>query len=163
LIFVTVGTQLPFDRLITAVDGWAASKTESDVFAQVGPTSIQPRHIEYENFISPAQCRERMLAARVVVAHAGMGTILSALEMGKPLLVLPRRAMLGEHRNDHQLATARRFAELRTVGVALDEHELHAKLDALDALDAPEGIGPYAPAPFIAALRDFIDGKPQAA
>jgi UDP-N-acetylglucosamine transferase subunit ALG13 len=163
VIFVTVGTQLPFDRLITAVDGWAASKTKSDVFAQVGPTSIQPRHIEYENFISPAQCRERMLAARVVVAHAGMGTILSALEMGKPLLVLPRRAMLGEHRNDHQLATARRFAELGTVGVALDEHELHAKLDALDALASPEGIGPYAPAPFIAALRDFIDGKPQAA
>ena len=163
MIFVTVGTQLPFDRMITAVDRWAATKAGSEVFAQVGPTSVQPRHIEYESFISPAQCRERMLAAKVVVAHAGMGTILSALEMGKPLLVFPRRASLGEHRNDHQLATARRFAELGTVGVALDEHELHAKLDALDRLVSPAGIGPHAPAPFIAALRDFIDGTPQAA
>jgi exopolysaccharide biosynthesis glucuronosyltransferase PssE len=163
VIFVTVGTQLPFDRMIGAVDRWAATKAEGQVFAQVGPTAIQPRHIEYQNFISPAECRERMLAASAVVAHAGMGTILSALEMGKPLLIFPRRAALGEHRNDHQLATARRFAELGTVGVALDEDELHAKLDALDGLVSAEGIGPYAPAPFIAALRDFIDGKPQLA
>ncbi len=59
-----------------------------------------------------------MQAATAIVAHAGMGTILTALEMGKPLLVMPRRAALGEHRNDHQLATASRFAELGRVKVA---------------------------------------------
>ena len=60
-----------------------------------------------------------------------MGTILTALELGKPLLVMPRRAALGEHRNDHQLATVRRFAELGSVEVALDESELALKLDDL--------------------------------
>ena len=159
MIFVTVGTQLPFDRLIATVDGWAGTRTANPVFAQIGPTEHRPRHIEYAGFISPAECRERMRAAKAVVAHAGMGTILGALEMGKPLLVMPRRAALGEHRNDHQLATARRFAELGSVSVAFDEDQLPAKLDALDQLAARDRIGPYAPDAFIAALRAFIDGR----
>ena len=62
--------------------------------------------------MSPKECTDRMVAADAIIAHAGMGTILTALEMGKPLLVMPRRAELGEHRNDHQLATAMRFADL---------------------------------------------------
>jgi len=88
--------------------------------------------------------------------------ILGALEMGRPLLVMPRRAALGEHRNDHQLATARRFAELGSVSAAFDEAELHAKLDTLDRLAARNRIGRYAPGPFIAALRAFIAGEPVA-
>jgi UDP-N-acetylglucosamine transferase subunit ALG13 len=161
VIFVTVGTQLPFDRLIGAVDAWAGQGAGSDIFAQVGPTELAPRHIEYQRFISPGECRERMLGASAVVAHAGMGTILTALEMGKPVLVLPRRAALGEHRNDHQLATARRFAETGRVSVAFDEHELPAKLDELDRLAAGAPISPYAPDGFISALRAFIE-DPQA-
>ena len=162
MIFVTVGTQLPFDRLVAAVDRWAAAHPGRRVLAQVGPSALRPAHIEYQAFLSPAECRERMLAADAIVAHAGMGTILGALEMGRPLLVMPRRAALGEHRNDHQLATARRFAELGSVSAAFDEAELHAKLDTLDRLAARNRIGRYAPAPFIAALRAFIAGEPVA-
>ena len=53
MIFVTVGTQLAFDRLIGAVDAWAARTPGSDVFAQTGPGTYTPRHIEYAAFISP--------------------------------------------------------------------------------------------------------------
>jgi UDP-N-acetylglucosamine transferase subunit ALG13 len=162
VIFVTVGTQLAFDRLVAAVDRWAATRASSQVFAQVGPSDLRPVNIEYERFVGPAECRARMLAADAVVAHAGMGTILSALEMGKPVLVMPRRAALGEHRNDHQLATARRFAEMGSVDVAFDEAQLQAKLERLDRLAARQRIGRHAPAPVIAALRAFIAGVPQA-
>jgi UDP-N-acetylglucosamine transferase subunit ALG13 len=160
VIFVTVGTQLPFDRLIAAVDRWAATRPAARVLAQIGPSDLSPAHIECERFVAPATCRERMLAADAIVAHAGMGTILSALEMGKPLLVMPRRAALGEHRNDHQVATARRFAALGPVGVAFDETELRAKLDRLEGLGARAPIGRHAPAPVIAALRAFIARDP---
>jgi UDP-N-acetylglucosamine transferase subunit ALG13 len=162
VIFVTVGTQLAFDRLVGAIDGWAATQPGREVFAQVGPSALRPKHIECARFISPAECRERMLAADAVVAHAGMGTILAALEMGKPLLVMPRRAALGEHRNDHQLATARRFAQLGAVGVAFDETELRSALDAIDGLTVRRAIDRHAPEPFIAALRAFIGGEAQA-
>jgi UDP-N-acetylglucosamine transferase subunit ALG13 len=157
VIFVTVGTQLPFDRMIGVVDRWAGERAGRDVFAQTGPTSLVPRHIDHRRFISPAECRERMLSADAIVAHAGMGTILTALEMGKPLIVMPRSAALGEHRNEHQLATARRFAELGRVTVAFDEHELPAKLEEAERLAAHAPISPYAPAPFISALRSFIE------
>lgn len=163
MIFVTVGTQLPFDRLVAAVDRWAATHPGGRVFAQVGPSGLRPTRIEHQAFLSPAECHERMLAADAIVAHAGMGTILGGLEMGKPLVVMPRRAALGEHRNDHQLATARRFAELGSVSVAFDEAELHAQLDALDRVVARRPIDRYAPDPFIAALRAFISGETVAA
>lgn len=45
--------------------------------------------------------------ARLIVAHAGMGTIISAMTKGKPIIVFPRIAALGEHRNEHQLATSK--------------------------------------------------------
>lgn len=162
MIFVTVGTQLMFDRLIAAVDAWAGAGAGRDVFAQIGPTRFQPRHVEYAQFISPAECRERMMTADAIVAHAGMGTILTALEMGKPLLVMPRRAALGEHRNDHQLATAHRFADLGRVKVAFDETQLVQRLDELGRVVLQPCISPHAPDEFIAALRAFIVDRPAA-
>jgi UDP-N-acetylglucosamine transferase subunit ALG13 len=160
VIFVTVGTQLAFDRLITAVDDWAGAARGRDVFAQIGPSKLQPRHIEHARFISPEECAERIRTANAIVAHAGMGTILTALELGKPLLVMPRRAELGEHRNDHQVATAQRFAAQGRVNVVFDERELAIHLDELDDLAAQPPISRYAPDEFLAALRAFIDGKP---
>ncbi len=160
MIFVTVGTQLPFDRLITAVDEWAGAAAGREVFAQIGPTGLRPRHIEHARFVSPEKCQERMTAARAIVAHAGMGTILKALEIGKPLLVMPRREALGEHRTDHQLATAHRFAELGRIKVAFDTADLLLALEELDGVLAPPPISHWAPADFVEGLRAFIAGRP---
>ena len=85
-----------------------------------------------------------------------MGTILSALHYGKPLLVMPRRAGLGEQRNDHQLATAARLLEMGKINVAFDEQELMHKLDRVDELAAGASIGPAASEELLAALRQFI-------
>jgi UDP-N-acetylglucosamine transferase subunit ALG13 len=168
VIFATVGTQLPFDRLVDAVDHWAGMRPGVEVHAQVGPTTRRPRNIRWMQFMSPAECRDAMIRADAVVAHAGMGTILSALELGKPVLVLPRRASLGEHRNEHQLATARRLDGHRNIRVIFDECELAAGMDALherragdsSATQARAPIPPYAGDTLITALRAFVDGEP---
>jgi UDP-N-acetylglucosamine transferase subunit ALG13 len=156
VIFVTVGTQLPFDRLVRTVDEWAGTAGAVGVFAQTGPGAYRPRHIAYGDFLAPDECRARMLAADAIVGHAGMGTIIAALEFGKPLLVMPRRAALGEHRNEHQLATAKRLAALGRVDVAFDEASLAAKLSALDDLHVREPIGDHASPSLIRAIRTFI-------
>lgn len=163
MIFATVGTQLPFDRLVTAVDAWAGAGGGRRVFAQIGPSALRPTHIEARPFIEPEECRARMAAADAIVAHAGMGTILNALELGKPLVVLPRVAALGEHRNEHQLATARRFAALGLVRVAFDTTELPALLDAVAGEAGQQRISPYASDRLIGALRAFIDDRPLSA
>jgi UDP-N-acetylglucosamine transferase subunit ALG13 len=106
VIFVTIGTQLPFTRLVSAMDSLAVELGEP-VVAQIGPDAGNYPHLEIADHMTPARFEETFRAARAVVAHAGIGTILSAKRLGKPLILMPRRHALGEHRNDHQLATAR--------------------------------------------------------
>ena len=156
MIFVTVGAQMAFDRMVAAVDDWAGRTPGADVFAQIGPSELQPRHIRWERFLDPAAFRERILACDAIVAHAGMGSILTALEYGKPILVMPRRGDLQETRNDHQVATAARFREMGRVAVASDETELAPWLDRIKDVHAAERISPWASAELIAALRDVV-------
>jgi len=157
MIFVTVGTDAPFDRLITTVDQWAGENGRQDVVAQIGRSDLRPRFMRaYHQFLDPPQFAEHFASAEFVIAHAGMGTILSALRYGKPLIVMPRRATLGEQRNEHQLATARRLSEMGKVTVAFDETELASRLMQLEPLRAVDPIGPYADPRLIAGLREFI-------
>ena len=118
MIFATVGSQEPFDRLIRAVDEWAVLHGRSDVFAQIGDSTYCPEHIKFTKFLEPSEYNRVIHEASVVVAHAGMGAIISALEIGKPVVVMPRRGALRETRNDHQVATAERFGVRGRVIVA---------------------------------------------
>jgi UDP-N-acetylglucosamine transferase subunit ALG13 len=157
MIFVTVGTQLPFDRMVKTVDAWAGKNKDVDVFGQIGPTDYEPRHFAYAQFLDAPECRRRIEQASVVVAHAGMGTILTALELGKPVVVMPRRADLGEHRNEHQLSTARNLLAQGRVIVAMDEVHLVEKLQNLNRLtDAGQRIGRFASPSLISAIERFI-------
>jgi len=157
VILVTVGAQMPFDRMTRAVDEWAGERGRKDVFAQIGPTDWRPRHMEWTQFLEPEEFRRRVAESDILVAHAGMGSIISALEAGKPILVMPRRGDLRETRNDHQVATARRFAEQGRVSVAMDEVELKAKLDGIDSMRAAGSISPWASPGLIAGIRAFIE------
>lgn len=156
MIFVTVGTELPFDRMVRAVDEWAREQGRTDVFAQIGRTDWRPSFIPFAEFLEPAEINRWFARASTIVAHAGMGTILSALRYEKPILVMPRRAALGEQRNEHQLATAKRLLELDKIHVALDEHELRARLAGVEQLHARSRTGPYATASLLTAVREFI-------
>ena len=150
---------MPFDRLVRVVDAWAGSGRRKDVFAQVGASQWTPTHLSYSAFLPPDEFARRFAAAKVVVAHAGMGTILSALRWEKPLLVMPRRAALGEQRNDHQIATARHLSALGKVNVAMDDDDLRRQLDLLDDLTPRTPIGPYASRELTDALRAFVQSS----
>lgn len=157
MIFVTVGTQGQFNRLIRTVDEWAGLRARTDVFAQTGPSDYRPRHIGSKPFVDPTEFRKRVETSSLVVAHAGMGSIITALELGKHIVVMPRRADLGEHRNDHQVATAKRFAEQGRILVALNEQQLLERLDQVDALQETERLGTQASPQLIATIRTFIE------
>jgi UDP-N-acetylglucosamine transferase subunit ALG13 len=165
MIFATVGTQLPFDRLLIGLDGWAARNPGVPVFAQAGATRRRFRHIETVAQLDQRDFLDRLAAARLVVSHAGMGTILSAAELGKPLVLMPRRAKFGEHRNDHQQDTVREMARLSNVTVVEDGEALHAELDAalargfgIPGLRAPAAAD--ALAPLLDTVRDFVWNRP---
>jgi UDP-N-acetylglucosamine transferase subunit ALG13 len=132
VIFVTVGNTDPFDRLIQAVERWSLARTpREDIYAQIGAGEFLPTSFPAERFLDPLTFESNFKKAELVISHAGMGTIITALELGKPLLVMPKRASLGEQRNEHHLATVEHVCRQKSISVANDEHEFPAVLDQL--------------------------------
>ena len=130
MIFVTVGTQLPFDRLVRAVDKWASKAAKFDVFAQTGESKYAPSTISSSNYLGVNEFDRKVGSAELLISHAGMGSIITAMEMSKPIVIMPREAKFGEHRNDHQLATVNKFRKLSNVFVAESEEHLAQAIDA---------------------------------
>lgn len=132
MIFVTVGNTDPFDRLIQAVDRWSSARTpRENIFAQIGEGGFLPASFPTAQFLEPPTFDQRFKEAELVISHAGMGTILTALDLGKPLLVMPKRASLGEQRNEHQLATVEHVCRKHSIWVANDENEFPTIVDRL--------------------------------
>lgn len=132
MIFLTVGTQFPFDRLVKAIDDLCGEGLISEeVFGQIGRSTCTPRH-----FPSVASLEKRVYDARfrqasAVISHAGMGVITMALDQGKPLLVMPRQKKYNEVVNDHQGPLAAEFETLGHILVARDETQLRRKVTQL--------------------------------
>lgn len=165
MIFVTIGSMFPFDRLIRAMDVWAAearpgAEEAEEIVAQIGEGGgYQPVHMRWVPRLERADYAATVARARLVVAHAGVGSIVTAGEMGKPIVVLPRRQHLAEHTSDHQMETVGWLRGKPGVFVADSEADLPACIAAaLAAGEAASGapIEPTADPAFVRRLRDFI-------
>lgn len=152
MIFVTVGTnEAPFDRLLEAV---ATLPEGSEIVVQYGSSSVRPANaaVSYE-FLPFDDLLQRMRSARVVVTHAGIGSIMSALACGKRPVVLPRLARYGEAVDDHQLPVAGRLENAGLVRVVEDPASLEAAvLEAERAVDVTIG----ADERLVGELRDYV-------
>lgn len=129
MILLTIGTQLVFDRLIQAVDEIAPS-LDQPVFGQIGDSAYEPRSFAWARTLAPAAFEEKFRSASVIVSHAGIGTVLTAQRFGKPIILFPREARFGEHRNDHQLATCAQLAGRQGIAIAHTAEELRAVLQS---------------------------------
>ncbi|EAQ25602.1 glycosyltransferase [Roseovarius sp. 217] len=163
MIFLTTGTQLSFDRLVRAVDEWAdETKPSCGIFGQVLPAThdpYTPRNFETKARLSPADYAEVFSKASLIISHAGMGTILTALTQDKQICIMPRQIKYGEHRNNHQLATVERLKEHPRLFKARDEHDLPRCLDAaMQAVGTSQtaAIDPFAATDFTDKLRKFV-------
>ena len=132
LIFLSVGTQFGFDRLVKAIDEVIGKgQMKESVFAQIGPGGYVPRHMDSIISLDKEAFEKMFDSSQAVISHAGMGTISLAMKAQKPLLVMPRRRKYGEVVNDHQVDTARRFEQLGHLLAAYDEMELVGKIESL--------------------------------
>lgn len=139
MIFLTVGTQFPFDRLVKAVDELVgANGLDDKIFAQIGNSSYRPKNFEAASELEKSVFDEHFNRADGIISHAGMGTITMALERRKPLLVMPRLRKYGEVVNDHQVAIARKFEERHYLLVAYGEADLPTKIEELKTFTPQE-------------------------
>ena len=133
MIFVAVGTQFSFNRLIEYMDQWAA-KHDEKVIAQISDGSYTPKNMKWDRFLNGEQYNKNINEASVFVSHAGMGNIISAREQQTPIIVMNRQFKLGEHRNDHQADGLKWMGKLDGVYTASTQEELNNHLADIDKL-----------------------------
>lgn len=127
MILVTTGTNAPaFDRLLREVD---RLRLQESVIVQHGPSTLRPVGATCVDYISFDRFVELVQEARVVVTHAGVGSILVTLMNGKRPVVVPRQADLGEHVDDHQLELSRRLAATGVVTLVENAADLKRALE----------------------------------
>ena len=153
MIFVTVGTnEARFERLLRAV---AELSTDEGFVIQHGHSSpVRRPNCELVDFLPFETMVETMRSARVVVTHAGVGSVMVALSNGKRPVVVPRRKSLGEAVDDHQLQLGRRFAQAGLVTLVEAEDALADALRHEQVAATP----PTAANALADDLRSFLEG-----
>jgi UDP-N-acetylglucosamine transferase subunit ALG13 len=126
VIFATCGSShLPFHRMMEAL----AACDAAELYVQHGPAAPPPGVVA-EPYLSFAEVVQRIEGARVVVSHAGVGSILCALRAGHTPIVFPRLKRFAETVDDHQAELARALAERGTVIAAWSPEELAAAVES---------------------------------
>ena len=113
--------------------------------------------------LAPADYDEHFRRADLIISHAGMGSIITALGMRKPIVILPRRGHLQETRNDHQFATVQHFGDRPGIFVAQDELKLPEVLNRVlqGGVLTGKGIPAFAEERLIDAVRNIITNSSQ--
>lgn len=115
-----------FDRLVERLQQLLGPSVE--VLWQTGATDVSHLGIDGRPWVPHAELFAAMREADLVVAHAGVGTALDALESGHVPVLVPRRAQYREHVDDHQLQIA---AHLKERGLAVTASAEELSLDHL--------------------------------
>jgi UDP-N-acetylglucosamine transferase subunit ALG13 len=137
MILVTVGTnEQPFDRLVRAA---AALGGDEPLLVQYGASGEPHGRGDWVDFVGFDELADHMRAARVVVCHAGVGSIMLARRCGRRPIVLPRRLDLREAVDDHQLPLARRLDASGLVRLVEDERDLAAAVAQNGDASADDG------------------------
>lgn len=135
MIFVTVGTQkFQFDRLLKAMDEYVRDNPSVNVYGQTGFSAYKPKFFESKPFLSKEEFNHYLNLSSVVVAHAGVGTIMACLEHEKKIIVMPRSEDKCEHVDNHQDDLALYFNDMGYLKAVYSKEELFSILDRVESL-----------------------------
>jgi UDP-N-acetylglucosamine transferase subunit ALG13 len=157
MILATIGTSVPFDRLLDAL---GRVRTDERLVVQRGRSDWSAAGVQCVDFWPYPVLVEHVRQARVVVTHAGVGSILVCLQNGKRPVVAPRLRRFGEAVDDHQVELGRRLHETGVVTLVEDLELLPKALEAA----APDAESAFAERTALAAeLRSYLAGRVRSA
>lgn len=155
MIFLTVGNwHKGFDRLVKSIDEFIRDRIiTEEVIGQIGPGSYKPG-FQHRDYFSQEEFSDLVSRARLIISHAGMGTIVQSVRLSKPIIVVPRKASLGEHVDDHQLTSTKYMEMEGKVLAAYEVDDLPAKIEQANTFKptAHNDAGDV-----IKIVQDFID------
>ncbi len=103
MIFVTIGMHsIGFDRLIIKMDEISPNLDEK-IIMQIGNSGYIPKNTEYFRLKTYPQIKKICKKARVIVAHGGTGSVITALKQNTPIITIPRIKEYGEVIDDQQM------------------------------------------------------------
>lgn len=125
-LFVSIGTQLNFDRLITYLNEYKNDNNHIEFTGQFS-NDMQNKF----NVCSELEYERMIMESDLVVGHVGTGTILNCKKYNKKLIVMPRLYWDGykEHRNDHQNMSIKYFNKIKNIKIVLNKNDLFIALD----------------------------------
>jgi UDP-N-acetylglucosamine transferase subunit ALG13 len=140
-----------FERMVRETDR-IAGELDEQVVIQIGSTDYEPENCDYFRFIPRKDIEKYYIDARVVVCHAGSGSILTALEHDKPLVLVPRMKKYGEVFDDHQLEIARAM-ESQGATVVYDISNLKSTIENVNTTVSKFSTGRN----LVGALKEYLD------
>jgi beta-1,4-N-acetylglucosaminyltransferase len=128
LILVTVGQHIHgFPRLIREMDE-IAGHIQEEVIMQIGSTVYLPHNARWFRFADYDEMKRLNKDARVVVTHAGAGSIITALKAGTVVVIVPRLSRYDEVIDDHQLELVKALSSDGRVTALSEVEELESIL-----------------------------------
>jgi UDP-N-acetylglucosamine transferase subunit ALG13 len=117
MILVLLGTfDIEFKRPLLEIDRLCKEGfITEEVIVQNGYTVIETNHLILKPFIPPKELDELHRNARIIITHAGTGSLVKAIGYKKKVIGIARLKKLGEHVDDHQIEILDKFAELHYI------------------------------------------------
>ncbi len=130
MIFITVGSQLTFDRLLKAVDKEIeAGNIKDQVIVQGGKTKFKSKNMKIIKFLELDEFDKYIKDADLIISHGGVGSIIDALKYNKTVIATPRLKKYKEALNDHQIQIIENFGIEGYIIPLLDLKELDLALE----------------------------------
>ena len=128
MILVIIGLMYGFERLIKKMDE-IAGEIEEEVMIQIGLTNFLPKNAKYFKFASDKYFNEQIRRSRLIISHAGVGTILTARKFKKPIIIVPRQKKYGEHIDNHQMEIAKELEDHKNIKVIYEIKDIRQNLN----------------------------------
>lgn len=150
MILVLLGTFVtPFERPLLEIDRLCkAGIITEEVIVQNGHTHIESTHLILKPFIPPKELDELHEKARIIITHAGTGSLIKAVGFRKKVIGIARLTELGEHVDNHQLEILDKFVELNYVIPWNKNEKLENVLNKIETFN---------PAPFVSNKPVIMD------
>lgn len=130
MIFITVGSQLTFDRLLKAVDKEIeAGNIKDQVIVQGGKTKFKSKNMKIIKFLELNEFDKYIKDADLIISHGGVGSIIDALKYNKTVIATPRLKKYKEALNDHQIQIIENFGIEGYIIPLLDLTELNLAIE----------------------------------
>lgn len=130
MIFITVGSQLTFDRLLKAVDKEIeAGNIKDQVIVQGGKTKFKSKNMKIIKFLELDEFDKYIKDADLIISHGGVGSIIDALKYNKTVIATPRLKKYKEALNDHQIQIIENFGIEGYIIPLLDLTELNLAIE----------------------------------